>query len=150
MVGNYLGRVLRQFKYLPEAFGTVWLLIYVLFKFKVVSLQLAQYRVDPYFFLFLDLISIPGYVWCSGQLVRRLLQDKFDFLSAGFGFGLLLTFILPYVYLAFAGSATFPLFVWIFLVLFIAFNLTLVACKFYCRYSKVRVGRPVENGGSEL
>ncbi|MEA1923105.1 MAG: hypothetical protein U9N63_10655 [Pseudomonadota bacterium] len=147
MAGNYLGRVLRQFKYLPEAFGTVWLLIYVLFKFKVVSLQLAQYRVDPYFFLFLDLITIPGYVWCSGQLVRRLLQNKFDFWTAGFGFGLLLTFVLPYAYLAFAGSTTFPLFVWLFLFVFVFFNLILVVYKFYSRCSKGRVERLAGSGG---
>lgn len=95
-------------RYLPELAGGLWLIIYAGLKFQAVALGLKAYQVNPYIFFLLDTITVPGYVWGSGQIIRRLHGQGLGRHLAAPILTALVSQIAPYAYLFISGGRQFP------------------------------------------
>lgn len=81
---------------------------YNLLKFILAFGILEELAVNPWGFLFWDLITIPPYVMGMGNLVRSLGGGRAGILkTAGWGILLIAAFLAPYLYLAVCGGGSF-------------------------------------------
>lgn len=110
-------------KYLPEILSCIWLCFYVYMKYRVVDVTLGRYQINAQLFLLLDVLTIPTYVCCSGQFIRRLSRKLFKCSTLFWAIGALLSFLIPYGYLFIAGKDRFPPSVWGALTLFVGMAL---------------------------
>ena len=79
---------------------------------------MGQYGIDPRWFLFWDVATIPPYVWGIGKLVRGLSSAQVNWVELMVASGAaVIAFLGPYIYLVYAGADEFPVLAWVLLFL---------------------------------
>ncbi len=118
-VTAFVGRLGLSRKKL-EVGGATVVLGFVIAKFVPVIGLLGTYGVNPWVFLFLDVVTIWPYVKGISGLITCLVAGGTWLQAVGWGALLFFSFALPYAYLYYAGGQQFPLAVHITLGLVVA------------------------------
>nr|WP_320191525.1 hypothetical protein [uncultured Desulfobacter sp.] len=94
--------------------GICFLLGYDVVKYLVFKDLLESRGIDPLVFLFLDMITVPGFIMGCARLVNSLSGRIMAWPKVLFwGFVVLFNTLLPYVYAAIAGGPQFDTAAWV-------------------------------------
>ena len=97
-----------------ELSGICFLWCYDIAKYVVFKDLLESRGIDPLVFLFLDMITVPGFIVGSARLVNSLTGQVMAWPKVlGWGLVVLINALLPYVYAAIAGGPQFDAVAWV-------------------------------------
>lgn len=125
---------LKQLPYMLECAASIWLIFYVLMKFKTVEMTLSQYGVNANIFFFLDICTIPPYIFGTSKVIRRSIHKKFDLITSFWIVFTFCSFLLPYIYLFLIGKDQFPPIVLIYLIFLILIIILISLSQLILKY----------------
>lgn len=86
------------------------LILFVVARAAAVWGALDQYGVNPWVFLFLDIVTVPPYVWGLAQMIRYFARDASVWRFAAGTVSAVIGFAAPYIYTYAVGYQTIPTF----------------------------------------
>lgn len=90
-------------------FATLMMVLYTILRAALVWGTLSTYGINPWIFLFLDVITAPPYMWGIGKMIQGLRGvEPMKMVYIG-GVVTLVTFLLPYIYLFMVGGESIPM-----------------------------------------
>lgn len=97
-----------------ELGGICFLWCYDIVKYVLFKDLLESRGIDPLVFLFLDMITVPGFIAGSARLVNALTGRAMAWPKVlGWGLVVLINALLPYVYAAISGGSQFDTAAWV-------------------------------------
>lgn len=97
-----------------ELVGMCFLWCYDIVKYILFKGLLESRGIDPLVFLFLDMITVPGFIVGSARLINALTGQVMAWPKVlGWGLVVLISSLVPYVYAAIAGGPQFDTAAWV-------------------------------------